>query len=152
MEASTGRSGEIDFAWAAVDIRASLSHLDPPPTSPITCRPYRGPLDARPSTADVYSFLAFNNPASYPGPRRGTTILERRPCVELGLAYRGNDADGNYRFALNRPHPGHDHYRGASGAPIVDGSGLIVAVLIKGVLETNEIIGAPVADFSMLLG
>jgi len=38
-------------------------------------------------------------------------------------------------------HPGHEYYRGSSGAPIIDEDNNVVSLLICGDIEKNEIYG-----------
>ncbi len=50
--------------------------------------------------------------------------------VEFDLKYVG-DEDACFIFDLGKDHPGDDHYRGCSGAPILDREGTLVA-LVRG--------------------
>jgi len=51
-------------------------------------------------------------------------------------------AEGDfYFFKLPSPHPGHESFKGCSGAPIVDSEARVVALVCGGDPATNEIHG-----------
>lgn len=54
-------------------------------------------------------------------------------------------------FALPVPHPGHDSFKGCSGAPIVDRHRKIIGIVSRGCIDTNSIHGIPIACVQYLL-
>lgn len=75
----------------------------------------------------------------------------RELVCEIGMEYVG-DEDGLYLFKLAGNHRGHDWYKGVSGGPIADPSGLIVAVVKGGDENRNIIFGQPLAPYAKQLG
>jgi hypothetical protein len=74
-------------------------------------------------------------------------VVERFPAYEIGMEFIGTDPRGMYRFRLEGKHKGHDFYRGASGAPIADREGVIIALVANGDEAGDDIIqGVPFAD------
>jgi hypothetical protein len=65
------------------------------------------------------------------------------PTVYPGLKYLGTEGD-YYVFKLPVDHPGHDAFRGCSGAPIVDQKQQVVALVCSGDIESNSITGIAV--------
>jgi hypothetical protein len=149
---------EIDFAWAPLDrdrIRAQMKDDPTVGRSEITLPTYCGPLDGKPQSGEAYSFAAWNRVAleQHPGPTGEVNILDRQASYELAMEYKGEDAaTGKYAFKLARRHQGHDYYRGASGAPIVDPSGQIVSMVLEGNEATDTIWGLPLAQYGRLVG
>lgn len=50
-------------------------------------------------------------------------------------------------FSLPFSHPGHEHFEGCSGAPILSNTGTLVALVCKGSEKTNEIWGISVKAY-----
>jgi hypothetical protein len=67
------------------------------------------------------------------------------------MTFEGTRRSGAYEFRLARKHQGHKYYKGASGAPIADEEGRIVALVLRGDPVRNLIIGAPIARYEGLL-
>jgi len=57
-----------------------------------------------------------------------------------GLEYDRTENDLHY-FKMPEDHPGHDFFKGCSGAPIIGEDGKVVSLVSGGSLETNEIYG-----------
>lgn len=68
------------------------------------------------------------------------------------MEFSREEPTGRLRFNLADGHKGHDYYRGASGAPIANDEGIIVAVLVGGDTSTNELLGAPLHRYANLIG
>ena len=73
-------------------------------------------------------------------------VLPELADYQLGSelkVYRGlrfiDTKDDYHIFKLPFNHPGHEHFKGCSGAPIIDDQGKTVALVCKGVFETNTI-------------
>jgi hypothetical protein len=52
-------------------------------------------------------------------------------------------------FSLPFPHPGHEHFMGCSGAPILSSAGSLVALVCRGCKKTNEIWGISVRSYKI---
>jgi len=48
-------------------------------------------------------------------------------------------------------HPGHDDFRGCSGAPIIDTKGNVVALVCHGDDASDEIFGISIKDYQLSL-
>ncbi|MCL7931353.1 hypothetical protein [Halomonas llamarensis] len=55
--------------------------------------------------------------------------------------------DDYHFFKLPFSHPGHDHFKGCSGAPIMDRSGRLVALVCGGCQHTSEVWGISVKAY-----
>lgn len=44
-------------------------------------------------------------------------------------------------------HPGHEHFQGSSGAPILSSTGSLVALVCRGCAKTNEIWGLSIRAY-----
>lgn len=108
---------------------------------------YRGPLDAPPILFDEpYAYSSWNDVCQINA--LGTSVLERNPTLEFGMQYIGlSDDERYYHFKLARAHQGHDYYGGASGSPIVDTTGKIVSLLLRGLKEAGILRGLPLSKF-----
>jgi len=106
-------------------------------------------MDRRPTRGEAYGFMAWNRDTVFP-----LNVVERLPAFEVGMEFLGSTASGMYRFRLEGKHKGHAFYRGASGAPIADAEGAIVALLANGDEADSDIVqGAPFADaMAVVLG
>jgi hypothetical protein len=58
------------------------------------------------------------------------------------MKFKRTRTGGLYVFSIPK-HQGHAYYKGASGAPIIEPGGKIVAILVKGSVEKNELYGYP---------
>ncbi|QTF93715.1 hypothetical protein [Halomonas sp. BM-2019] len=55
--------------------------------------------------------------------------------------------DDYHFFKLPFSHPGHEHFQGCSGAPIIDKSGNLVALVCGGCEDTSEVYGISVRAY-----
>lgn len=128
-----GTVTELDFAFADL---APLGAGEPP----LAIDAYLGALKTTPNDELLYAFGAWNRDTLLPG-----RVLERSASYESHMRFLGEDEHGCYRFGLNGLHQGHDFYRGASGAPIVDERGFVVALLAGGDVKESVLRGVPLA-------
>lgn len=66
------------------------------------------------------------------------------------LKYVG-DEDDYYIFELPFQHPGHEHFQGCSGAPIIDTKGNVVALVCKGHIPSNTIYGVSLKRYEIAI-
>ena len=74
------------------------------------------------------------------------TFVSSELRVYDSLTYLRTEGD-NLVFKLPFNHPGHLEFRGCSGAPIINGAGMPVALLTGGSITTNEIYGVSLAMY-----
>jgi len=95
-------------------------------------------LEDLPVQDEVYAFTGRVRPAQL-----DETTYWSEPNVYPGLRYRRTE--GHYHvFELPVEHPGHEAFKGCSGAPIVDRKRKIVALVCSGDVEANIITGVSV--------
>jgi hypothetical protein len=141
----------LDLAWADLfpdELRSQLAEAPKKPAVALELPLYQGPLDTVPDSDTPYGFAAWN----YVEPHEVIGKLVREPRYELNLRYVGiHPSNGLYQFEPARPFRGHEYYKGASGAPIADPTGLIVSMLVGGHKEENCLWGIPLAAHAMKL-
>ena len=99
-------------------------------------------LEDLPTKEGVYAFTGRVRPEQL-----DELTFWSEPTVYPGLRYERTN--GNYHiFSLPVPHPGHDAFQGCSGAPIVDCSGKVVALVCSGDIGSNTITGIAVQHLS----
>lgn len=76
----------------------------------------------------------------------GQEYLSGEIRVYDGLRYLRTEEDYHF-FELPFQHPGDEHFKGCSGAPIIDSSGRFVALVCGGCENTNEIWGISVKAY-----
>lgn len=101
-----------------------------------------------PKTNTLYGFAGRTKPK--PEDHPGMTVVEMTLQCCYGLTLVG-EAHGLHAFQLPNKHPGHDYFRGCSGAPIVDMAGNVVALVCRGCEEESIIYGFPIARYKSLL-
>jgi hypothetical protein len=72
---------------------------------------------------------------------------ELRVCFPLSFVGTQDDL----RFRLPVEHPGHDYFRGCSGAPIIDEEGRVVALVCYGNLDESAIYGISLRRYQFAL-
>lgn len=100
---------------------------------------FKPTLKETPNEIEDYGFSGHTQLEYYPhptDPQRRILCGNQIVCSEL--KYVRTEGDMHY-FQLGGKHPGHQHFRGCSGAPIIDRHGELVA-LVAGGDETNDTI------------
>jgi len=54
-------------------------------------------------------------------------------------------------FKLPMKHPGHDNFRGCSGAPVIDSKGNVVALVCHGYVDRDEIYAISVKRYQVVI-
>ncbi|HET9212464.1 MAG TPA: hypothetical protein VFR03_18815 [Thermoanaerobaculia bacterium] len=143
----------MDIAWVKINLdalRVELAKAGELVNAILDLDVYTGPLDAEPSTVELYGFASFSHVQVEEHPH--VRLLDRGVAYEIGMEYDGLDARYDlYRFKLSRAHQGHNYYHGSSGSPIADSSGLIVAIVVCGSTSENIIFGFPLKRIARLL-
>ena len=142
----------VDVSWAKIDLeefqKGVRAHKN------ITGKPfefmvYQGVFGETPQPETPYIYASQNRVVIFEA--LGKRHLEREPSYELELEYTGRKTkQGLFVFSIPE-HKGHPHYKGASGAPIIDPTGQIFAILVGGCEISNELYGYPLWDVPNLI-
>lgn len=142
----------VDISWAKVDLEAFKKDITGNKNiggKPFECLYYQGEFGETPDTDTPYIFAAQNRVLLYEA--LGKRHLEREPSYECEMRYTGGlNKDGLYVFSIPK-HQGHPHYKGASGAPIIDPEGRIYAILTGGCETNNQLFGFPLRGIKSLI-
>lgn len=105
-------------------------------------------LEESPDSADLYGFCGMVLPAQEE--HFGTSYVsgEFRIYENLTFLHRMGD---KLVFKLPFGHPGHDQFEGCSGAPILNGAGVPIALVVGGCKETDEIYGLSLATYKVAI-
>lgn len=146
---NTNIGKDIDFAYVEIpnDIEPMSQELDPR-TGSILNEKKR--LDSKvdfnvvPSANESYGFSG----QVLPELSGNALITELRTYT--GLKYIG-DEDDYHMFELPFQHPGHEHFKGCSGAPIIDTKGNVVSLVCKGDIPTNRVYGISLKKYEVAI-
>lgn len=149
LKRSAGEITDVDYCYAEVplDVEPVYQHLTPRgPQSEKHARHIFNQSDlSEPSTKEVYAFSGEVHPE-----RHGTHAMLTQPTVYPGLRYKRSEGSF-HEFTLPVPHPGHESFRGCSGAPIVDTRRRVVALVSSGDDTENIIYGVSLARYRFAL-
>jgi hypothetical protein len=131
-------SRNIDFAYVAVDNNTVSYFQEIEPNGNVVSEVPRKvcavDFDLEPEKSENYGFSGQVMPSI-----SGNHLITEHKTY-LDLKYVGKD-DDYLMFELPISHPGHAHFQGCSGAPIIDMNGNTVALVCKGDIDTNRIYG-----------
>jgi len=68
----------------------------------------------------------------------------------LYMKYVGKEGE-LYKFKLPQKHPGHEYFRGTSGAPIIDNEGNTIALVCEGDIDEDLIFGISIRQYKSAL-
>jgi len=135
---STGRSRMVDLAYAEVpsDLQPRYQKLTPEGrVEHDQAREILVPdFDVEPSAGETYGFAGQIRTAL-----RGRFLLAESAAY-YPLTFDRREGD-YFVFRLPFPHPGHEHFEGCSGAPILDSNGRLVALVCHGRIDEDSIYG-----------
>lgn len=144
----TGAMREVDLCYVEVppNLESTFRQQTPIATGPTQPRHvFDTDLSSGPTTDEPFAFA-------------GHVHLERH--ADLGLAgdmvvYPGlkfmRSEGGLHVFKLPVPHPGHDHFHGCSGAPIVNKKREIVGIVSGGDADDDTIRGVSLTRYKYVL-
>lgn len=139
---STGDVKGIDFCFAEIscDINSTYQHRTPWTSSAARNRHvFQTDLNTVPSIEQTYAFAGEIQPEKHAPSSYAMTMT-----VNPGLKYLKTEGEMQI-FKLPVPHPGHDAFRGCSGAPIVDTNQSVVALVCGGSEENGTVFGVSVS-------
>ena len=143
LDTGSRKLQDMDIAWAKVnfgDFQRAVSEDKRLNGKNFEYLIYQGPLEETPDPNDPHLYCASNRVTLIPAP--GKTYMERDFSYEYAMEYKGTRHDGLYVYSVPQ-HKGHDYYRGASGSPIIEPSGKVMAILVRGCEKKNELYGYP---------
>jgi hypothetical protein len=82
--------------------------------------------------------------------RQDDFILQSINRLVKDLKYVG-DEGLFYKFKLPIKHPGHEYFKGTSGAPIIDEDGNVAALVCKGDIYNDIIYGIPLKNYKIFI-
>jgi hypothetical protein len=145
----TNKAKDIDFSYVEIpeEIESYSQEIDPISGSVITeTKRLASDIDFNitPDKNELYGFsgqvkaeLAGNS-------------LKTELRTYTDLKYVG-DEDDYYIFELPFQHPGHEHFQGCSGAPIMDTKGNVVALVCKGDIPSNRVYGISLKRYEIAI-
>ena len=146
---STNIGRDIDFSYVEIpaDIEPLSQHICSKTGTIISEKKRldsKVDFDITPNTAESYGFSGQVMPA-FSGQALITDLR-----TYTGLKYVG-DEDDYYIFELPFQHPGHEHFQGCSGAPIMDTKGNVVALVCKGDIPSNRVYGISLKRYQIAI-
>ncbi|MEA9566257.1 hypothetical protein [Xanthomonas sp. WHRI 8932A] len=99
-----------------------------------------------PSADDTFGFCGMVLPAQEK--HFGQLYFSGEVRIYEGLSFIRTEGDYHV-FKLPFKHPGHLHFKGCSGAPIINGAGVPVALVCEGREEQDEIWGISLAAYKV---
>jgi hypothetical protein len=140
---------DVDFSYVEVPttIRPYRQEIEPLTNvvkSETLITVHKSTLEDTPEVGDNFGFCGMVMPVSEN--HFGQTYISGELRVYSGLSFLRSEND-YLVFSLPFPHPGHEHFAGCSGAPILSSKGSVVALVCKGCEKTNEIWGISVRAY-----
>lgn len=103
-----------------------------------------------PNENSKYGFAGYVKPSLEEHIFSKNKLLFSDGRIVMDMTYI-RDEDEYYVFQLADGHLGHINYKGCSGAPILEDSGKLIALVVKGSEEDNLIYGIKISLFKSLL-
>jgi len=148
MVKGSGVIRDVDFCFTEVasDLVSTYAHRTPQSVSDVRPRHvFNTDLLAVPDTNQIFGFAGEIKPAMH-----GPSAFATEMTVYPGLRFVRTEG-GFHIFQLPVPHPGHDSFRGCSGAPIVDMNRQVVALVCSGDTDSNTIRGVSISWFKFAI-
>lgn len=148
MVCGSGIIRDIDFCFTEVpgDLVSVYQHSKPVGISDERRRHvFRSDLSDKPDSKQIFAFSGQVKPELH-----GVSALVTEMNVYPGLRFVRTEGE-YHMFELPVPHPGHEAFRGCSGAPIVDMNRNVVALVCDGDVNTNTVRGVSIARYKFAL-
>lgn len=144
MIRGSGSIRGIDFCYTEVtsDLTSTYQHMTPRGILDERVRHvFQIDLTALPDSNQIFAFSGQVKPEMH-----SAQTFAAEMNVYPGLRYLRTESEFHI-FKLPVEHPGHEHFRGCSGAPIVDMNQSVVALVCDGDESTNTIRGVSLARY-----
>lgn len=148
VDITTNTQIEVDFSYSEVPLDFESWFQDLDKSGAVLSEERRVEFDfARhePAVEEMYAFAGQVQTEVH-----SPDLLVSTMSVYPGLRYERTD-NGYHIFRLPRPHPGHEAFRGCSGAPIVDSQRRVVGLVCSGDIEENTISAMSLARYGAAL-
>lgn len=135
---------DIDFCYAEVPLDLTGVYQYVTARGIFDERPrhiFQTNLDDLPTKDEIYAFSGEIKPEQH-----SPDVLAFEKHVYPGLRYDRTEGEFHI-FKLPVEHPGHDHFHGCSGAPIVDRNRKLVALVCRGDEDDGTILGVSLARY-----
>ena len=146
---SAGEIANFDYAYAEVPIDLQPTFQLLTPFGAMSAKHCRHVFDlaavAEPDGSQHYAFAGEIHPE-----RHEPLGFVTEVGVYPGLRFI-HTIETFHQFRLPVEHPGHDFFRGCSGAPIVDTSRRLVALVSSGNFDQNTVYGVPLSRYRFAL-
>ena len=141
----------VEVAWAKIDFPSFQKAVTADPKikkQRFEYLLYHGPTEDDPDPKTFHTYSAWNLATLVT--EYGRAYLHREFTFEYEMVFKRKRADGLYVFSIPK-HKGHSYYRGASGSPIIEPYGKIIAVFVRGNPKKNELYGYPMKGLIALI-
>ena len=148
---NTSEIVDVDFSYVEVPESTFAKRQEiNPDTAEILTEEYiftlSSSLEDEPCTNTRYGFSGLVKPSIDQCGGNNCLVTESR--VYTDLEYLRTEGDYHY-FQLPFKHPGHQHFQGCSGAPIIGEDGKLVALVCGGNIATNELWGISLKAYKL---
>ncbi len=149
INVQNGESKDIDFSYVEID-KALIPYwqeIDPKSGDVLNEAPRlmsNIDFDLLPTEGEFYGFSGQVMPECV------GNALYTEYKIYTGLKYVGDEGE-YYKFELPDAHPGHEHFKGCSGGPIIDTQGRVVALVCKGDIASNIVYGISLKRYEIVL-
>ncbi len=137
---------EVDFCYTEVPVDLSATYQHRTPRGIFDERPchiFQTDLTDLPVNSQIYAFSGEVKPEQH-----GPQAIATEKNVYPGLRYLHTDGEFHI-FQLPVEHPGHEYFKGCSGAPIVDMNKKLVALVCSPGESANTIRGVSLARYKL---
>jgi hypothetical protein len=157
MKLEEMKLNEVDFAYVDVPFEHEprLEKIDAQTGNIVesrACTIWPASAIAEPQAGVRYGFAGHTKPSLEDHTLIAADVkfcfTELRVCFPLSFVEQREDL---FAFRLPVEHPGHEYFRGCSGAPIVDEEGRVVALVCEGSLEDSIIYGISLRRYQVAL-
>jgi len=149
MKPGSAKIDEVDFSYREVasDLNSYFQEISPSGhiISERIREVFQPDFSIQPDINEIYGFAGQVMPEMH-----GTDTLVTEMRVYPGLKFVRTE-DSYHVFELPVSHPGHEHFHGCSGAPIIDTKGKVVALVCYGDINRNVIFGISLAKYQVVL-
>jgi hypothetical protein len=148
---------EVDFAYVDVpsEHEPRLEKIDAQTGNIVesrACTIWPATAIAEPEAGVRYGFAGHTKPSLEDHALIAADVkfcfTELRVCFPLSFVEQREDL---FAFRLPVEHPGHEYFRGCSGAPIIDDEGRVVALVCEGSVEDSIIYGVSLRRYQVAL-